>query len=101
MRLKEIIVGAAVAGGLAAGALGLTTATAGADPSAATTCTGPADGDADGGTGPARGTEPRQRAVVGAAQAGRSGVGHRQQAGLGAGWQHWGVWMNGVFIPTY
>jgi hypothetical protein len=18
-----------------------------------------------------------------------------------AGWQHWGVWINGVFIPTY
>ena len=32
MGLKEIIVGAAVAGGLAAGALGLTTATAGANP---------------------------------------------------------------------
>ncbi len=64
MRLKEIVVGAAVAGGLAASALGLTPAWA-----------------------PPKPVDPLWA--------------NGSQQVWDAGWQHWGVWMNGVFIPTF
>jgi hypothetical protein len=71
MRLTHIVAGAAVTGGLAASALGLGAATAGADPAWA----------------PPKPVDPTWAA------------GNKQV--WDEGWNHWGVWVNNVFIPTY
>ncbi|HTY29437.1 MAG TPA: hypothetical protein VMD51_15020 [Mycobacterium sp.] len=93
MRLKEIVVGAAVAGGLAAGALGLTAATAGANPPPVPGQPMPAAPPA----GPNVGTAP---AWAPPKPVDPSWANGNPQV-WDEGWNHWGVWMNGVFIPTY
>jgi hypothetical protein len=102
MRLTEIIVGAAVAGGLAAGALGLSTATAGADPYRPPP---PAPGQPmvmpmvapAPPAGPNPGSAPAWAPPKPVDPVWANG----SKQVWDAGWNHWGVWMNGVFIPTY
>lgn len=95
MRLTHIVAGAAVAGGLAVSALGLSAATAGADPGwmpppgPVQPALPPAGPDA--GTPPAW-APPKPVDPTWAA-------GNKQV--WDEGWNHWGVWMNNVFIPTY
>jgi len=96
MRLKEIIVGAAVAGGLAAGALGLTAATAGANPPPP-----PAPGMPMVPPAPPAGPEPGTAPAWAPPQPVQPLWAADNKQVWDAGWNHWGVWMNGVFIPTY
>jgi hypothetical protein len=88
MRLKEIIAGAAVAGALAAGAIGAGIGTASAEGPMPPPLP-PAGPDA---ASPPAWAPSQPAPPVWAA-------GNKQV--WDAGWQHWGVWMNGVFIPTF
>lgn len=95
MKFIDIVAGGAVAAGLAAGALGLSAATAGADPGW-TPPPGPAQ-PALPPAGPDAGTPPAwapPKPVDPTWAAGNKQV-------WDEGWNHWGVWINGVFVPTY
>ena len=98
MRLKEIVVGAAVAGGLAAGTLGLTAATAGATPPPP-----PAPGQPMPMVAPAppAGPNPGSAPAWAPPKPVEPLWANGAQQVWDEGWNHWGVWMNGVFIPTY
>ncbi len=87
MKFINVVASAAVVGGLAAGALGLGTAVASADEMVVPL---PPAGP---NTGSAPAWAPPQPAPPAWA------MGNPQV--WDEGWQHWGVWMNGVFIPTY
>lgn len=89
MKLTGILASAAVVGGLTAGALGLGAATAAAQPGWVPPPVPPAGPN----TGqPPAGAPPQPVAPLWA---------QGQPQVWDQGWQHWGVWMNGVFIPTY
>jgi hypothetical protein len=93
MKFTDIVAGVAVAGGLAAGALGFSAATAGANPPPPPAPGQPALPPA----GPDAGTPPAwapPKPVDPAWAAGNKQV-------WDEGWNHWGVWINGVFVPTY
>lgn len=87
MTMKKTAITAAVAGGLLAGAAGLGAGTANAIvppppmPPAGPTVTGPPS------WAPPRPVQPVWS--MGAPQV------------WDAGWNHWGVWMNGTFVPTF
>ena len=94
MKLLDIVAGAAVVGGLAASALGLSAATAGANPPAPPPAPGqPALPPA----GPDAGTPP---AWAPPKPVDPSWANGNKQV-WDEGWNHWGVWINGVFVPTY
>ena len=89
MKWKKVLAGAAVTGGLAAGAMGIGAATATAEPGWVPPPVPPA--------GPTTGTPPAwapPQPVPPAWAGGNPQVWDQ-------GWQHWGVWINGVFVPTY
>ncbi|BBX70015.1 hypothetical protein [Mycolicibacterium psychrotolerans] len=88
MKLTQILAGAAVFGGLTAGAMGIA-GTAAAQPGWTPPPVPPA--------GPSTGTPPASappKPVDPVWAAGNPQVWDQ-------GWQHWGVWLNGVFVPTY
>ena len=87
MKLIEVIAGAVVVGGLAAGAVGLGGA-ASADPAPPPPAppAGPSVGQ------PPAWAPPQPVAPTWA-------NGNKQV--WDSGWQHWGIWINGVFVPTY
>lgn len=87
MKLVDILASAAVVGGVAAGALGLGAASASADPWPPPTP--PA--------GPQTASAPAWAPPEPVAPLWANG----NPQVWDAGWQHWGVWVNGVFIPTY
>lgn len=91
MRFVHVLASAAVVGGMAAGALGLGAATASAEapPPPGQPALPPAAPDP--GSPPA--WAPPQPVPPSWA------AGNKQ--GWDDGWQHWGVWINGVFVPTY
>jgi hypothetical protein len=94
MKLLDIVAGAAIAGGLAAGALGLSSATAGANPPPPPPAPGqPALPPA----GPDAGSPP---AWAPPKPVDPSWANGNKQV-WDKGWNHWGVWINDVFIPTY
>ena len=88
MNLKKLIAGAAVTGGLIAGPLAAA-GVASAEPMPMPPPAPPA--------GPSVGTAPgwAPPKPVDPAWA------HGSPQVWDNGWNHWGVWMNGVFIPTY
>ncbi|MGE0216877.1 hypothetical protein [Mycolicibacterium sp.] len=88
MKLTGLLASAAVVGGLTAGAIGLS-ATASAQPGWQPPPVPPAGPN----TGQAPAWAPPQPVPPLWAQ------GNPQV--WDEGWQHWGVWLNGVFIPTY
>ena len=88
MRLKKIIVGAAVAGALAAGAMGAGIGTAAPRDRCRRRFLRPDPTPAS----PPAWAPPQPAPPAWAA-------GNKQV--WDAGWQHWGVWVNGVFIPTF
>jgi hypothetical protein len=88
MKLKNILASAAVVGGMTAGALGLGAATASADPAPPVPLP-PAGPDT---SAPPAWAPPQPVPPIWA-------NGNPQV--WDAGWQHWGVWVNGVFVPTY
>ncbi|HZQ31787.1 MAG TPA: hypothetical protein VFB19_08640 [Mycobacterium sp.] len=87
MSLSKVIASAAVTGGMLAGALGLGAAVASADP--APPPLPPA--------GPSPGSPPAWAPPKPVEPSWANGA----QEVWDQGWQHWGVWMNGVFVPTY
>jgi hypothetical protein len=100
MRLTRVFASAAVAGAMAAGAFGLSAATATATP--LNPPSGYGDPDQPGQppappAGPQPGTAPASAPPKPVDPAWANG----QKQVWDQGWQHWGVWMNGVFIPTY
>lgn len=96
MRLKEIVVGAAVAGGLAASALGLTAATAGASPAMPAAPGQPVMPPAPP-AAPNPGSAPSWAPPKPVDPMWANG----NPQVWDEGWNHWGVWLNGVFVPTY
>ena len=88
MKLSQVLAGAAVFGGLAAGAMGVVS-TAAAQPGWVPPPVPPAGPNA--GQAPA-GAPPKPVQPLWA---------NGQPQVWDQGWQHWGVWLNGVFIPTY
>jgi hypothetical protein len=87
MRFTKVIASTAVVGGLTAGALGLGAAAAYAEP--APVPLPPAGPDA---SAPPAWAPPQPVAPLWA---------NGSPQVWDAGWQHWGVWLNGVFVPTY
>ncbi|MEW5809991.1 MAG: hypothetical protein AB1925_11085 [Actinomycetota bacterium] len=88
MKLTHVLASAAVFGGLTAGALGVA-GSAVAQPGWTPPPAPPA--------GPNVGTAPASappKPVDPTWAAGNPQV-------WDEGWQHWGVWLNGVFVPTY
>ncbi|KMO75345.1 hypothetical protein EV589_4006 [Mycobacterium sp. BK558] len=88
MKLTQVLASAAVFGGLTAGAMGIA-GTAAAQPGWTPPPAPPA--------GPSTGTPPASappKPVDPTWAAGNPQVWDQ-------GWQHWGVWLNGVFVPTY
>lgn len=88
MKLSQVLASAAVFGGLTAGAMGVAS-TAAAQPGWVPPPVPPA--------GPNTGTAPASappKPVDPVWAAGQPQV-------WDEGWQHWGVWLNGVFVPTY
>lgn len=83
MRMKKTVVTTAVAGALFAGAAGVGTgtATAGMTPPPGPTVTAPPS------WAPPKPAEPAWS------------MGNPQV--WDAGWNHWGVWVNGTFVPTF
>jgi len=88
MKLTKVLAPMAIAGGLAAAALGFGAAAASAEPMPAPPAP-PA--------GPNAGTPPAWAPPQPVAPLWANG----NPQVWDEGWQHWGVWMNGVFIPTY
>ena len=88
MKLTHVLASAAVFGGLTAGSLGVA-GSAAAQPGWTPPPVPPAGPDA--GTAPA---SAPPKPVDPAWAAGNPQV-------WDEGWQHWGVWLNGVFVPTY
>ena len=87
MKLTQILASAAVFGGLAAGAMGI----------AGTAVAQPAPPPPAPPAGPHPGTPPAwapPKPVDPTWAAGNPQV-------WDDGWNHWGVWLNGVFVPTY
>ncbi|STZ74137.1 Uncharacterised protein [Mycolicibacterium fortuitum] len=91
MNITRIIAGAAVACGLAAGTAGLSAATASAAPIPGQ----PMAMTIPGGPNPA----PPPAWAPPTPAPPTWGAGNPQV--WDQGWQHWGVWMNGVFVPTF
>ena len=87
MRMKKVAITTAVAGGLLAGAAGVGAGTANA---VMPVPPGPPPGPTV--TGPPSWAPPRPAQPVWS-----NGVPQVWDAG----WNHWGVWMNGTFIPTF
>jgi hypothetical protein len=86
MKLVEVLASAAVFGGLAAGAMGLGATASASPPPVPLPPAGPNPGSAPAWAPP----QPAPPVWAnGAPQA------------WDEGWQHWGVWLNGVFVPTY
>ena len=88
MKLSQVLASAAVFGGLTAGAMGVAS-TAAAQPGWVPPPVPPA--------GPNTGSAPASappKPVDPIWAAGQPQV-------WDEGWQHWGVWLNGVFVPTY
>lgn len=96
MKITRIIASAAVAGGMAAGAAGLSAVTASAAPSPAPAPNQPMVAMTIPG-GPNPGQPPASAPPAPAPP--MWGAGNPQV--WDDGWQHWGVWMNGVFVPTF
>lgn len=89
MKWKKVLAGAAMVGGLTAGAAGYGATTAAAEPGWTPPPVPPA--------GPSTGTPPAwapPKPVDPMWAQGNPQV-------WDEGWQHWGVWVNGVFVPTY
>ncbi|SDD67587.1 hypothetical protein SAMN04488581_2797 [Mycolicibacterium neoaurum] len=87
MNVKKLIAGAAVAGGLIAGPLAVAgTASAEPHPMPPAPPAGPSVGTAPAWAPP--------KPVDPAWAQGNPQV-------WDSGWNHWGVWINGVFVPTY
>lgn len=89
MKFSGYLASAAVAGGLAAGALGFGAAAANAQPGWTPPPVPPA--------GPSAGSAPAWAPPQPVAPLWAQG----QPQVWDQGWQHWGVWLNGVFVPTY
>jgi hypothetical protein len=87
MKLTRFIASAAIVGGLTAGAIAAGTTTAGAAPLPQV----PLPAEPTPGTPPAwappKPVEPLW--------------GNGQPVVWDQGWQHWGVWLNGAFVPTF
>ncbi len=96
MKITQIIAGTAIAGGLAAGAAGLSAASAGAAPAWAPAPNQPMVAMTIPG-GPNPGPPPSWAPI--APPPPMWGAGNPQV--WDEGWHHWGVWMNGVFVPTF
>ncbi|WP_137149229.1 hypothetical protein [Mycolicibacterium sp. CR10] len=89
MTLSGYLASAAVIGGLTAGALGFGAATASAQPGWTPPPVPPA--------GPSVGQPPAGAPPKPVQPLWAQG----QPQVWDQGWQHWGVWLNGAFIPTY
>lgn len=89
MKLVRLFAIAAVSGGLAAGAAGVTAATAAAEPGWQPPPAVPA--------GPNAGTPPAWAPPKPVDPLWANG----QQQVWDEGWNHWGVWVNGAFVPTF
>ncbi|CAN5617657.1 hypothetical protein BH09ACT7_BH09ACT7_53350 [soil metagenome] len=87
MRFTNVIASAAVVGGLTAGALGLGAAAAYAEPAPVPLPPAGPDAGQPPAWAPPKPVPPLW--ANGAPQV------------WDEGWQHWGVWLNGVFVPTY
>jgi hypothetical protein len=94
MRLTYLAAGAAITGGLAVGAMGLSAATAAADPGYMPP--GPAQPAV-----PPAGPSPSSAPMWAPAKPAQPAWSNGQAQVWDAGWNHWGVWMNDVFIPTF
>ncbi|MBV5243666.1 MULTISPECIES: hypothetical protein [Mycolicibacterium] len=88
MKLNQVLASAAVLGGLTAGAIGVAS-TASAQPGWTPPPAPPAGPNV--GQAPA-GAPPKPVDPLWA---------NGQPQVWDEGWQHWGVWLNGVFVPTY
>ncbi|BBY77323.1 hypothetical protein MPRF_42220 [Mycolicibacterium parafortuitum] len=88
MKLSQVLASAAVFGGLTAGAMGVAS-TAAAQPGWTPPPAPPA--------GPNEGTPPAGAPPKPVDPSWANG----QPQVWDEGWQHWGVWLNGVFVPTY
>ncbi|WP_076197406.1 hypothetical protein [Mycobacterium sp. GA-1841] len=96
MKITKILATTAIAGGMAAGAVGLSAATAGADPAWAPAPNQPMLATAPP-PGPNPGSPPAWAPPTPAQPAWAAG----NPQVWDEGWHHWGVWMNGVFVPTF
>ncbi|OYN75752.1 hypothetical protein CG716_24295 [Mycolicibacterium sphagni] len=94
MRLTHIAAGAAIAGGLAASALGLGAATASADPG--WTPPGPAQPAL-----PPAAPQPASAPAWAPPKPVQPAWSNGNPQVWDAGWNHWGVWVNNVFVPTF
>lgn len=102
MRLKDFALGAVFAGGMAAGALGLTAATAGASPMPAPAApAAPAPAPAPPPPAPPAGPHPVSAPAWAPPKPVDPSWADGNKQVWDAGWNHWGVWMNGVFVPTF
>jgi hypothetical protein len=88
MKMTRVLASAAIAGGLLTGAMGMTSAVAGAQPMPPPPAP-PA--------GPHTGTPPAWAPPKPVDPLWANG----QPQVWDEGWNHWGVWLNGVFVPTY
>lgn len=90
MRFTEFFAGAVVVGGVTAGAIGLGAGAAAAAP-----------GDPVVPPMPPAAADPGQAPAWAPPQPVPPSWANGSPQVWDEGWQHWGVWMNGVFIPTY
>lgn len=93
MKLKSLVASAVAVGGLTAGALGLGAATATAQPAPPPPPPAPA--------APPAGPNPGQPPAWAPPQPVPPVWANGNQQVWDQGWNHWGVWVNGVFVPTF